>query len=142
MSSTDPEETTCPYCAETIKSAALVCKHCHRTLGPPQAGVDTQVGLRATQLQVPAAPAFNPYNKENSTGLWAMIFGIVGLVVPCLVFPPIIAIAGGFAGKGKCDRGLANNMGQCTAAIVTGFIGLALTIVAYGGAVLTLSSSQ
>jgi len=133
MTDAPQDETTCPYCAEPIKSAAVVCKHCKRSL----AGGPTST----QQVPIPPAPAPAPpvvvvqgnatYNKENSTGLWAMIFGIVGLVLPCLIFPPIIAIAGGFAGKGKCDRGMANNMGQCTAAIIMGFIGLAWTVLAY-----------
>lgn len=28
----DTQEKTCPYCAETIKVAAIICKHCHRDL--------------------------------------------------------------------------------------------------------------
>lgn len=27
-------ERTCPYCAETVKAAAIVCKHCGRDLEP------------------------------------------------------------------------------------------------------------
>lgn len=27
-----PDETSCPWCAETIKSAAIVCKHCKREI--------------------------------------------------------------------------------------------------------------
>lgn len=37
------EEKTCPYCAETIKAAAVVCKHCGRDLAgsPGAAGSPT-----------------------------------------------------------------------------------------------------
>lgn len=31
------QEKTCPYCAETIKAAAIVCKHCGRDLPSEQA---------------------------------------------------------------------------------------------------------
>lgn len=31
----DAAEKACPYCAETIKAAAVVCKHCGRELQPP-----------------------------------------------------------------------------------------------------------
>jgi len=30
------DETTCPFCAETIKKAAKVCKHCGRDLPEPE----------------------------------------------------------------------------------------------------------
>lgn len=28
----EDDEKTCPFCAETIKAAAIVCKHCGRDL--------------------------------------------------------------------------------------------------------------
>lgn len=40
----EPDEKTCPFCAETIKAAAKVCKHCGRDLdekpAPPSPGPD------------------------------------------------------------------------------------------------------
>lgn len=137
MPSTD--ETTCPYCAETIKAAAVVCKHCHRSLTSTGPLPPPPPGPAAAAPQVVVVQGQPTYNRENSTGLWAMIFGIVGLFLPFLIFPPIIAIAGGFAGKSKCDKGRANNMGQCTAAIVMGFVGLFLTVFAYWIAISALA---
>ena len=42
----EPDEKACPYCAETIKTAALKCKHCGEFLSerPPQARQATSSG--------------------------------------------------------------------------------------------------
>lgn len=48
MTADDQNERACPYCAETIKAAAVVCKHCGRDLPDPTsedaelAGIDRQ----------------------------------------------------------------------------------------------------
>lgn len=144
MTETSQDDVACPFCAEPIKKAAVYCKHCKRSIETSRSASKSTVSPPPSPVAPPAqvlvVPSPQTYNSENSTGLWAMIFGIVGLVIPCLIFPPIIAIAGGFAGVGKVNKGKANNMGQCTAAIVTGFIGLGLTVISYLVAIAALSS--
>jgi hypothetical protein len=36
------DEKACPYCAETIKAAAVVCKHCGRDQPPPTTYTDSK----------------------------------------------------------------------------------------------------
>lgn len=46
------DEKTCPYCAETIKAAAVVCKHCGRDLPAPAPA--SMPADQATSLKVEA----------------------------------------------------------------------------------------
>lgn len=41
------DEKTCPFCAETIKAAAVVCKHCGRDLAGPALPADADPKLMA-----------------------------------------------------------------------------------------------
>ncbi|MCL2524598.1 MAG: superinfection immunity protein [Betaproteobacteria bacterium] len=38
-------ERVCPFCAETVKAAALICKHCQRELPPLKHGAAQQPGV-------------------------------------------------------------------------------------------------
>lgn len=59
------DETTCPECAETIKSAAKVCKHCGFRLPPPPPPVD-----RARDIIEPAPVATWDKPPPNQGPSW------------------------------------------------------------------------
>jgi|RhiMethySRZTD1v2_1073278.scaffolds.fasta_scaffold12215_10 hypothetical protein len=60
----------CPFCAEDIQDAAIVCKHCGRDL---------------TQQSAPAPPASLPATvaqpKKKTSALTLLTLGIIGLVL-------------------------------------------------------------
>ena len=51
-SSAPSGERVCPFCAETVKSAAIVCKHCGRDLEPAAPSVSEPPSLEAEALRL------------------------------------------------------------------------------------------
>lgn len=48
---------TCPHCAETVKAAAKVCKHCHGALGTPVAASTPPVAISSAPGEYQATMA-------------------------------------------------------------------------------------
>jgi Mce-associated membrane protein len=81
---TGPDEKVCPYCAETIKAAAVRCRFCQSDLPPPP--VSPPVSDPPVEVQETDVEDAEPPYDEPSTGTGRPDTRLlVGLVVLCLV---------------------------------------------------------
>lgn len=80
MTETPPETKQCPYCAETILAAAIVCKHCGRDLTGTGAG---------------SVAVLPPTKKSNAGGLLLLVL--------------LVLVAAWFACSRSGSGGSANN---------------------------------
>jgi len=71
------DEKLCPACAETIKAAAIVCKHC-----------GTKLDVGADEVQ-PASLAYLEAQTQSGPPKWAMA---VGLIVVALVLVGVMVM--------------------------------------------------
>jgi hypothetical protein len=87
---------------------------------------------QTTPVEVPSQPLPRP---RNGVGASALVIGVLSLVLTVLIaFAPLAVILGavavglGIAGIARANRGVASNRGQAVAGLVTGAIGLVLSI--------------
>lgn len=85
------DERACPWCAETIKAAAVVCRFCQRDVSAPQ-GVQVQRESAggAGVMQVEPAPQVHQPTALDVAG---RTMGLVALLI--VVAPGLWAITGG-----------------------------------------------
>jgi len=88
------DETTCPFCAETIKKAAKVCKHCGRDLPEPETepAQSTHEVCHPTvtlpdepEPSPPAVPASPQENVAEKTTSQMRTFGVCLLVIALVI---------------------------------------------------------
>ena len=107
---------TCPYCAEDIQAAAIVCRYCGRDLRTVEGWSAKTREQARFELQAPS-------NPENGFGTAALIAGLVGLFLPIPFVAPVVALILGMIGDYKVRTMRATNKAMAVAGALLGLFG-------------------
>jgi hypothetical protein len=114
----------CPFCAEEIKAAAIVCRFCGREVvqaAPPSA---------STMPSVPSPLGYQTGPpRTNGFAVAALVLGILWLYG----VGSILALIFGYVAKSQIDAsgGTQQGRGIAVAGIVLGWVGVGLVILAF-----------
>lgn len=107
--------------------------------GAPAYGSPPPYGQQ--QFGMPPVPA----GSSNGLGTASLVLGILSLVTWFLVIGGlfgIIAVILGFLGRGKANRREASNGGMALAGIITGAVGILLTVLVIVGVAALFSTGE
>jgi hypothetical protein len=115
-----PEYKSCPSCAESIKSAAAVCRYC---------GFDFRASVVQSKQQ-----ATRQGLGTNGFAIASLVLGIVWIYF----LGSILALIFGYVARRQIDEsdGLQSGRGMATAGIVLGWIGVGILVAAVAAAVI------
>lgn len=85
---TEADEKICPYCAETIKSAAIICRFCSRDLSPKSSSA---VKAKPVQSKPVVVSFFTP--EQQAENRKVMLGCLIFAFVPFLLMGLCISIA-------------------------------------------------
>ena len=84
------DERACPFCAETIKSAAIVCKHCKRDLPLNNADVKTEkkssnakesrTSNNSVEISAETIQKQRSATNQKTWGIIFVVFGVLALI--------------------------------------------------------------
>ncbi len=83
----NPDEKSCPFCAEVIKAEATICRFCK-----------SQLGLSVPQVQTAPPP------KSGGFPVWAILLIIGVVTIPVVAIVAAIAIPGLIKAQGKSNE--------------------------------------